>query len=89
MELYVGNLAYDLTGDELRAAFEQSGRVDEARIMVNRETGKSRGFGFVKMANGEEARRAISRLNGTDLAGRRLVVKAARSRDQRPQRGRR
>lgn len=83
MELYCGNLAYELTSDELRAAFEQCGRVDDARIMVDRETGKSRGFGFVTMPDGEEGRRAISKLGGSELAGRRLVVNVSRGREPR------
>ena len=83
MEIYAGNLAYELTRDELRAAFEQCGRVDEARIMTDRQTGRSRGFGFVTMPDGEQGRRAISKLSGTELAGRRLVVNVSRGRETR------
>lgn len=80
MRLYVGNLPYQLTEDELRGAFESHGAVANADIVMDRETGRSRGFGFVEMTNSNEAQAAIEALNGQDLGGRKLVVNEARPR---------
>lgn len=79
--LYVGNLAYTTTADDLKDAFSQFGSVTSASVVSDRETGRSRGFGFVEMADGGEA--AIEGLNGTDLQGRALTVNEARPREDR------
>jgi len=77
--LYVGNLAFSCTADDLRELFGQHGSVSSAQVVSDRETGRSRGFGFVEMADGGEA--AISALNGTDFQGRSLTVNEARPRE--------
>ena len=74
MNLYVSNLSYTLTDNELREAFERFGAVTHARIILDRETGRSRGFAFVEMPNDDEARAAINGLNSTELSGRPLKV---------------
>ena len=79
--LYVGNLSFDTTVDELRQAFEQYGTVTSASVVSDRETGRSRGFGFVEMDDGSDA--AIEALNGAELQGRRLTVNEARPRQER------
>jgi cold-inducible RNA-binding protein len=80
--LYVGNLAFSVTADALREAFEKYGAVTSASVVTDRETGRSRGFGFVEMASGGEA--AIDALNGKELEGRTLTVNEARPRNDRP-----
>ncbi len=70
MDIYVGNLAYATTDDGLRAAFAAYGEVTSARVVADRMTGRSKGFGFVEMPNAEEANAAIAALNGTELDGR-------------------
>lgn len=87
MNIYVGNLSYDTGNNELRSAFERYGRVDDARVAEDKNTQRSRGFGFVEMANESEARNAISQLNGTDLQGRTINVNEARPREERSPRG--
>jgi RNA recognition motif-containing protein len=82
MNIYVGNLAQDVTEDELRQAFEAHGQVSSARIITDKFTGQSRGFGFVEMSNDDEAQAAISALNGTDLKGQPLRVNEARPRTE-------
>lgn len=84
MNLYVSNLSYNLTDNELREAFERFGAVTHARIILDRETGRSRGFAFVEMPNDAEAQAAINGLNSTDLSGRPLKVVEARPREERP-----
>ena len=84
MNLYVSNLSYSMTDNELREAFERYGLVSHARIILDRETGRSRGFAFVEMPNDEEARAGINGLNNVDLAGRPLKVVEARPREERP-----
>jgi len=84
MNLYVGNLSFDTGSDDLKTAFEQHGQVDEARVIEDRETGRSRGFGFVEMPNLDEAQKAISALNGAQLGGRTITVNEARPRESRP-----
>lgn len=79
--LYVGNLAFSVNSDDLRAAFEKFGTVSSASVVMDRETGRSRGFGFVEMSDGGDA--AISGLNGTDLQGRTVTVNEARPREDR------
>ena len=78
MNIYVGNLSFDVDDAALRAAFEAHGEVSSAQVIMDRETGRSRGFGFVEMASAQEAQEAIDALNGTDLAGRALNVNEAR-----------
>ena len=84
MNLYVSNLSYNLTDNELREVFERFGAVTHARIILDRETGRSRGFAFVEMPNDAEAQAAINGLNSTDLGGRPLKVVEARPREERP-----
>lgn len=81
-KLFVGNISYDSTEDSLRAAFEQAGTVVSAKIITDRETGRSRGFGFVEMSSAEEAQQAIQMLDGKDLDGREIAVKEAEDRQR-------
>jgi cold-inducible RNA-binding protein len=83
MNIYVGNLSYGTTADDLEAAFAAHGRVASANVITDKMTGRSRGFGFVEMPDEAEARAAIAALNGTDLAGRSLTVNEARPRAER------
>lgn len=76
--IFVGNLAFTTSEDQLRNIFEQFGAVERVAILSDRDTGKSRGFGFVEMPNGDEANRAIEGLNGSDFMGRALNVNEAR-----------
>jgi RNA recognition motif-containing protein len=78
MNIYVGNLPHATTEDALRKLFEQFGKVEKAKIIVDRDTGQSRGFGFVDMPNDEEAQAAIAKLHGSELEGRKLNVNEAR-----------
>ncbi|HZG53069.1 MAG TPA: RNA-binding protein [Pyrinomonadaceae bacterium] len=82
-KLYVGNLSFRTTGDELRDLFAQAGEVESASVIEDRETGRSRGFGFVEMATPEGAAAAIEQFNGKDLGGRALTVNEARPREDR------
>ncbi len=82
-KLYVGNLSFRTTGDDLREAFSQAGTVESASIIEDRETGRSRGFGFVEMATPEEAAAAIEQFNGKDMGGRNLTVNEAKPRENR------
>ena len=77
MNIYVGNLAYQLTDDDLKAAFQAYGEVESARIIMDHD-GRSKGFGFVEMTNREEALAAIEALNGTEMAGRAITANEAR-----------
>lgn len=81
--IYVGNLAYGATENDVRAAFEQFGDVSSVNIITDRETGRSRGFAFVEMPNGDEARQAIAELNLQEIAGRRVTVNEARPKPER------
>ncbi|MBS0190368.1 MAG: RNA-binding protein [Phycisphaerales bacterium] len=81
MRIYVGNLPFSCTEDELRNHFGSFGAVTSAAIVIDRETGRPRGFGFVEMANDEEARKAIAGTNGQQLGGRPLVVNEAKPRE--------
>ncbi|HIJ64901.1 MAG TPA: RNA-binding protein [Candidatus Hydrogenedentes bacterium] len=83
MNIYVGNLSYDTGDAELREAFARYGDVEEARVIQDKYTGRSRGFGFVEMPNDSEAKTAIAELNGTTLQGRTLTVNEARPRTAR------
>ena len=80
--IYVGNLSFDATEDALRQVFEAHGEVQKVAIITDRETGRSRGFGFVEMSDDGAADTAISQLNGTDMGGRKLAVNEARPRRQ-------
>ena len=77
-KLYVGSLPYSTTEQQLNELFSQYGSVQSAKVITDRYTGQSRGFGFVEMATGEEAQKAITALNGSELGGRTLVVNEAR-----------
>ncbi|HEX8502378.1 MAG TPA: RNA-binding protein [Pyrinomonadaceae bacterium] len=81
--LYVGNLNFRTTGDELREIFSQAGEVENATVVEDRDTGRSRGFGFVEMATAEGAAAAIAQFNGKELGGRALTVNEARPREDR------
>ena len=83
MNIYVGNLPYGINRDQLRDVFAAYGEVAAARIVTDRETGRSKGFGFVDMPNDEEAKNAIEALNGNDIGGRKAVVNEARPREPR------
>jgi len=82
--LYIGNLSYDTTVQELRAEFQQYGQVRDVRLIMDRETGRARGFGFVEYDTTAEAEEAIQRLNGVSLGGRNLIVKEAEEKVQQP-----
>ena len=83
MNIYVGNLSFETQEADLNGAFAQFGQVAEARVVTDRDTGQSRGFGFVEMPDESEARAAIEQLNGSDLQGRTLKVNEARPREDR------
>jgi cold-inducible RNA-binding protein len=83
MNIFVGNLSYSTNEDALRTLFEQHGEVTSVRMVTDRQTGRPRGFAFVEMANDEEARAAITAINGTDLDGRALKVDEGRERTER------
>jgi RNA recognition motif-containing protein len=85
MKLYVGNLTFDTTDQDLRDLFTQYGKPTDVALVTDRETGRSRGFGFVTMSNAEEGNAAISALEGKDYQGRNLTVNEARPREDRPQ----
>lgn len=85
-KIYVGGLPYATTDDELRAAFAEHGEVSEAAVIMDKMTGRSRGFGFVTMTNDAEADAAIEKMNGADMGGRTLVVNEARPMSDRPPR---
>lgn len=82
MKLYVGNLSFGLSDGDLRAKFEEFGTVTSANIITDRETGRSKGFGFVEMADAACAQAAIAQLNGTEVDGRRVIVNEARPRPE-------
>ena len=81
LNIYVGNLSFDTKDENLRAAFAEYGQVESARVIADRDSGQSRGFGFVEMNDEGEAKAAIDALNGTDLAGRTLTVNVAKPRN--------
>ena len=87
MNIYVGNLASDLTEDELRAVFEEFGQVDTVKIVTDRYSGESRGFGFIEMPAKAEAQTAMTELNNAELKGKNLIVNEARPRSQGGRRG--
>lgn len=82
--IFVGNLSFNTVEDELRQLFQTYGQVDRVSILTDRETGRSRGFAFVEMANAEEGEKAIAALNGTDVGGRTINVNEARPKADRP-----
>ena len=84
MNIYVANLPYSTGDDDLRGLFEAYGSVDKATVIKDRDTGRSRGFGFVEMGNDDEARAAIEGLHNSDMGGRPLTVNEARERAPRP-----
>lgn len=84
MNIYVGNLPWRTSEDDLRSAFEAFGEVSSAKIITDRETGRSRGFGFVEMPDGAAGQAAIDGLNDKDFQGRNLRVNEARPRDDKP-----
>lgn len=86
-KLYVGNLPYGTTNEDLQQSFSQAGQVVEAVVMMDKMTGRSRGFGFVTMSSQEEANRAVEMFNGKDFGGRVIVVNEARPPEQRAPRG--
>ncbi len=86
-KLFVGNLSFNITENDLQDAFAAHGTVLEANLMMDRSTGRPRGFGFVTMSTPEEAQKAIDALNGKELAGRALTVNIARPREERPYQG--
>ena len=87
MKLYVGNLSFNTSGDDLQELFSQAGTVESATVVEDRETGRSRGFGFVEMATNEEGQAAIQQFNGKEFNGRNLTVNEARPRADRGGRG--
>jgi RNA recognition motif-containing protein len=84
-KLYVGNISFETTGDDLVQAFSQYGTVTSAQVVTDRDTGRSRGFAFVEMSDGAEA--AIQAMNGATLGGRTLTVNEAKPREDRPRGG--
>jgi RNA recognition motif-containing protein len=87
MKLYVGNLAFQTSSEDLQQLFGQAGTVQSASVIEDRETGRSRGFGFVEMASKEEGESAIAQFNGKEFNGRNLTVNEARPREDRGNRG--
>jgi RNA recognition motif-containing protein len=83
-KLYVGNLSYNIRDEDLQQAFAQYGSVASAKVMMDRDTGRSKGFGFVEMGSDPEAQAAINGMNGQALDGRAIVVNEARPREERP-----
>ncbi len=81
-KLYVGNLSFRVSSDDLQAHFAQAGAVESAKVIEDRDTGRSRGFGFVEMTNADEASAAIEQFNGQEFDGRNLVVNEARPREE-------
>lgn len=86
MNIFVGNLSYQAGDEDLRGAFSAFGKVTSASVIMDRETGKSRGFGFVEMPNSDEGTQAIQGLNDSELKGRAIKVNEARPREDRPPR---
>jgi len=86
-KLYVGNLSYDTTDSDLQRLFDEFGTVESAQVIVDRDSGRSKGFGFVEMSNDQEAQAAIDALNGQEVGGRALTVNEAKPREDRGGRG--
>jgi RNA recognition motif-containing protein len=87
MNIYVGNMNFNLGNDELTNLFSQFGTVTSAKIIIDKVTGRSKGFGFVEMTNDDEARSAIAGLHETEVMGRKLIVNEAKPQEPRPQGG--
>jgi len=87
MKLYVGNLAYQVTDADLRTTFEAYGTVDSATVIMDRDSGRSKGFGFVEMSDGSEAKAAMAGLDGKEVSDRAMKVNEARPREERGSRG--
>ncbi|MBN1389626.1 MAG: RNA-binding protein [Candidatus Thermoplasmatota archaeon] len=83
MNIYIGNLSYDAGEDDIRKVFEEFGSVDTVKIVMDKFTNRSKGFGFVEMNNDDEAKKAISQLDGKDHLGRALKVNPARPKEER------
>ena len=86
-KLYVGNLGYDVTDADLSQMFSQHGQVESASVIMDKMSGRSKGFGFVEMSSEQEAQAAIAALNGKDYSGRALTVNEAKPREERPRGG--
>jgi len=87
VNIYVGNLSFDATEEDVRKVFEPFGQVESAKIVQDKYSGRSRGFGFVEMPSADEAKAAISGLNGKEVKGRALSVNEARPRSEKPRGG--
>ena len=87
MNIYVGNLSYNTTEDELRTLFTEFGNVDSAKLIMDRDSGQSKGFGFIEMSDNSGGQQAIEGLNGRDINGRALTVNKAKPREERPHGG--
>jgi RNA recognition motif-containing protein len=87
-KLYVGNLPYTVTVEQIRALFEQAGEITDVTVITDRDTGRSKGFGFVEMSTEDEAKEAIRRFNGYSMNNRPLTVNEARPREERPRENR-
>ena len=83
-KLYVGNLSFQMEESDLESAFASHGTVKSARIITDRDTGRSRGFGFVEMDNAEEAQKCVESMDGQEVSGRQIRVSIAREREERP-----
>ncbi len=88
MNIYVGNLPYSTTDGDLERLFEEFGEVASAKVIVDRETGRSKGFGFVEMPQQDQGQAAVQGLNGREVEGRTMKVNEARPREERPRRNR-
>ncbi len=86
LNIYVGNLPYSVNEEDLRNLFSEFGEVSSAHVISDRETGRSKGFGFVEMDNSEDGQKAIEALDGSDLSGRNIRVNEAKPREDRPRR---
>jgi RNA recognition motif-containing protein len=87
MNIYVGNLSYDVTEDLLNTEFSKYGAVESVRIIIDKDSGRSKGFGFVEMPSAQEAQAAMTALNGTEVAGRAITVNEAKPKQDRPRSG--
>ncbi|KAA3620366.1 MAG: RNA-binding protein [Calditrichaeota bacterium] len=86
MNLYVGNLSYETSEEDLKALFDEFGEIESVNVIKDRQTGQSKGFAFVEMPSNSDADKAIKALNGQDLKGRNLKINQAKPREKRPQR---